>query len=218
MGSGAKKGGKKRRAAAAAGTLTGGVPAEEARASGGAGGDAAVDGVVAAGAAPGPDDVDGILAAWGRERPDLDVSSVGVVSRVTRLSARFTQALEANFARHGLTKASFEALAALRRSGAPYRLSQTALMRVLSLTPGTVSVRIRLLVDDGLAVRIQDPDDRRGFIIGLTEAGLRAFDDVVDDHLATERGLLAALDPGEQAVLAGLLRRLLLDAPAGGRP
>ena len=70
-------------------------------------------------AAPERDAVDAIIAAWGRERPDLDVSSVGVVSRVSRLSARFTQALEANFASHGLTKASFEALAALRRSGGP---------------------------------------------------------------------------------------------------
>jgi hypothetical protein len=32
---------------------------------------------------------------------------------------------------------------------------------------------------------------------------------VVDDHLATERRLLAALDRDEQELLAGLLRRLL---------
>ncbi len=160
------------------------------------------------------DAVDAIIDAWGRERPELDVSSVAVVSRITRLSARFTQALEANFTRHGLTKASFEALAALRRSGAPYRLSQTALMRELSLTPGTVSVRIRRLVDAGLAERLGDPGDRRGVIVALTAAGRDAFEDVVADHLATERHLLAALDAGEQAHLAGLLRRLLREVPA----
>ena len=179
----------------------------------------AAAGAAAAGAAPADGDaVDAILAAWARERPDLDVSSVGVVSRVTRLSARFTQALEANFGRHGLTKASFEALAALRRSGAPFRLSQTALMRELSLTPGTVSVRIGRLVDEGLAERRGDPDDRRGVIVALTDAGRAAFEDVVADHLATERRLLEALDAGEQAQLAAMLRRLLLDAPAGGTP
>lgn len=172
-----------------------------------------------AGSGPGGGDaVDAIIAAWGRERPELDVSSVGVVSRITRLAARFTQALEANFARHGLTKASFEALAALRRSGAPYRLSQTALMHELSLTPGTVSVRIRRLVDDGLAARRPDPGDRRGVIVELTKAGLAAFESVVDDHLATERRLLASLDAGEQAQLAGLLRRLLRGAPAESAP
>ena len=164
------------------------------------------------------DAVDATIAAWGRERPDLDVSSVGVVSRVARLSARFAQALEANFASHGLTKASFEALAALRRSGEPYRLPQTALMRELSLTPGTVSVRIGRLVEDGLAVRRDDPGDRRGVIIELTPAGGAAFDSVVGAHLATERRLLAALDAREQEQLADLLRRLLLDGPGRLEP
>jgi DNA-binding MarR family transcriptional regulator len=160
------------------------------------------------------DPVDDILAAWARERPDLDVSTVAVVSRITRLSVRFTQALETTFAAHGLTKATFEALAALRRSGAPYRLSQTELMQVLSLTAGTVSVRIARLVDDGLAERFDDPTDRRNVIVALTPAGEAAFDDVVHDHLATERRLLEALEPGERDLLAGLLRRLLLAADA----
>jgi DNA-binding MarR family transcriptional regulator len=155
------------------------------------------------------DDVDAIIAAWERERPDLDVAPVGVVSRITRLAARFSQGLEANFEGHRLTKADFEALAALRRSGSPYRLSQSRLMRELSLTPGSVSVRIARLVERGLVERLADEEDRRGVIVGLSPAGEQAFEDVVHDHLATERRLLAALDPGEQALLAGLLRRLL---------
>jgi DNA-binding MarR family transcriptional regulator len=161
------------------------------------------------------DQVDAIIAAWERERPDLDVTPVGVVSRVARVAARFSQALEANFEGHGLTKADFEALAALRRSGTPYRLSQTRLMRELSLTPGTVSVRIVRLVERGFVERLADDDDRRGVIVGLLPAGERAFEDVVHDHLATERRLLAALDPGEQELLAGLLRRLLSAESSG---
>jgi DNA-binding MarR family transcriptional regulator len=161
------------------------------------------------------DQVDAIIAAWERERPDLDVTPVGVVSRVARVAARFSQALEANFEGHGLTKADFEALAALRRSGTPYRLSQTRLMRELSLTPGTVSVRIVRLVERGFVERLADDDDRRGVIVGLLPAGERAFEDVVHDHLATERRLLAALDPGEQELLAGRLRRLLSAESSG---
>lgn len=161
------------------------------------------------------DQVDAIIAAWERERPDLDVAPVGVVSRVARVAARFSQALEANFERYGLTKADFEALAALRRSGSPYRLSQTQLMRELSLTPGSVSVRIARLVERGFVERLA-AGDRRGVIVGLLPDGEKAFEDVVDDHLATERRLLAALEPGEQELLAGLLRRLLpAEAPEG---
>ena len=158
-----------------------------------------------------PDAVDAAIAAWRSECPALDVTSAGVVSRVTQLAARFTQALEMASAQQGLTKASFEALAVLRRSGRPCRLSQNRLMQELSLTPGTVSARITRLAGDGLVERLPDPDDRRGVIVALTDKGESAFESIVDQHLATERRLLRALDAGEQDVLAGLLRRLLQD-------
>lgn len=164
------------------------------------------------------DDVDAIIVAWERERPDLDVAPVGVVSRIARLAARFSQALEANFEGHRLTKADFEALAALRRSGSPYRLPQSLLMRELSLTPGTVSVRVARLADHGFVERLDDAEDRRGVIVGLSAAGEQAFEDVVHDHLATERRLLAALDSGELDLLAGLLRRLLAAEIPGVEP
>jgi DNA-binding MarR family transcriptional regulator len=162
---------------------------------------------------PVADEVDEIIGAWGRERPELDVSSVGVVSRVTRLAARFTAALEATFMAHGLTKATFDAVAALRREGAPYRMTQTRLMHILALTPGTVSVRVDRLVADGLAEREADPSDRRSVLVRLTVRGEAAFEEVVAAHLETERRLLAALSPGERDTLAELLRRLLLGMP-----
>ena len=43
-----------------------------------------------------PDEVDGIVAAWGRERADLDVAPLHVLSRVSRLAdllARHPEAL-----------------------------------------------------------------------------------------------------------------------------
>ncbi len=164
-----------------------------------------------------PDAVDAAIAAWRREFPALDVTSAGVVARVTQLAARFTQALEMASAQHGLTKASFEALAVLRRSGRPCRLSQNRLMQELCLTPGTVSARISRLAGEGLVERLPDPDDRRGVIVALTDKGESAFESIVDQHLATERRLLAALDAGEQELLAGLLRRLLQDVQPAAR-
>jgi DNA-binding MarR family transcriptional regulator len=172
---------------------------------------------IRAGADTPKDEVDAIVEAWALERPDLDVSTVGIVSRVTRLATRFTAAMETTFAERGLTKATFEALAALRRAGDPYRLSQTGLMRVLSLTPGTVSVRIDRLVADGLVAREPDPDDRRSVIVQLTERGEAAFEGVVHTHLETERRLLRSLSPGEREILTDLLRRLVVDTAPGGR-
>lgn len=159
-----------------------------------------------------PDAVDAVVAAWRRERPDLDVTSVGVLSRLDRLAARQAQALDETAARHGLSKAGFEALAALSRAGAARRLTQTELLLELGLTPGTVSVRVSRLVKDGLVERLPDPQNRRGVVVAMTRRGETVFDGAVDEYLAEERRLLAALDAGEQEMLAGFLRRLLQSA------
>ena len=70
-----------------------------------------------------PDEVDRIVAAWRRERPDLDVAPLEVLSRVSRLARHLDLARGAAFAAHGLERWEFDVLAALRRAGAPYELS-----------------------------------------------------------------------------------------------
>lgn len=156
------------------------------------------------------DHVDGILAQWAAVRPDLDTSPVAVIGRLGRVLAHVDQALEGMFGRYGLTRAGWDLLAALRRLGPPYRLSQTELTAALMRTPGTVSVRLARLEADGLITRHPDPADSRAALVELTPAGLALVDQAVDAHLANERSLLAALTPAEQATLAALLRKLLV--------
>jgi DNA-binding MarR family transcriptional regulator len=171
-----------------------------------------------------PDHVDQVLAQWQRERPDVDVSPMAIVSRVKRLAKRFEQATADNFARHDLEPSEFDVMATLRRSGPPYRLAAGALGRALMITSGTVTNRIDGLEGRGLVRRTDDPDDRRGVRIELTAAGLRKLDAVLVHHLATERELLASLSDAQHTQLVGLLRRLLLAlgdaepiADAGGK-
>src|SRR4029434_154904 len=66
------------------------------------------------------DQVDRIIAAWAREWPDLDPSPAAIVGRVGRLTRFFDGGLTRAFKRFGLTRADFDVLAALRRSGPPY--------------------------------------------------------------------------------------------------
>ncbi|GMA86261.1 hypothetical protein GCM10025868_15110 [Angustibacter aerolatus] len=60
------------------------------------------------------------MAAWRRERADLDVQPLEVLSRVSRLSRHLDRARGAAFAEHGLEGWEFDVLSALRRAGAPY--------------------------------------------------------------------------------------------------
>jgi DNA-binding MarR family transcriptional regulator len=155
------------------------------------------------------DSVDHVLADWARERPDLDFTPVGVVTRMARVRDYLDAAVGAVFAGFGLTAADFIVIVTLRRSGAPYRMPQARLMDALGLTSGTVSVRLDRLERRGIVTRAPDPASARGSMVQLTSEGLALFDQVAPVHLANEERLLAALTGDERLALAGLLRRLL---------
>ncbi|MBV9279808.1 MAG: MarR family transcriptional regulator [Chloroflexi bacterium] len=156
------------------------------------------------------DAVDVILEEWARERPDLDVSPVAIVTRLMRLRLHLDAALRAVFERYDLSAADFAVIASLRRAGVPYRLPQNVLMERLGRTSGTISVRIDRLVRKGVVSREPDPEDARGVHIALSDHGLELFDAAAPVHLANEDRLLSALGSEERSTLARLLRTLLL--------
>ena len=155
------------------------------------------------------DGVDAILDQWHRERPDLDVSPMGVFGRMARLSRAQRGASEARLARLGLNAAEFDVLATLRRSGAPYALTPGQLAEAVMVTSGGMTGRVDRLAAAGHVVREQDPGDRRSVRVRLTDAGLAAIDQAVVEHLAAEHELLAPLTPAERQRLTALLRKLL---------
>lgn len=164
------------------------------------------------------DDVDGILDQWAAERPDLDVSPMGVVGRISRLSRTFARSVGATLARHGLQPDEFDVLATLRRSGAPYRLTPTQLRGSMMITSATVTHRLDKLEQRGLVARRPDPSDRRGLLVGLTDEGRELVDRALDDHVANEHDLLAGLTPRDRELLADLLRRLAVSAEQAPPP
>ncbi|MGN6611737.1 MAG: MarR family winged helix-turn-helix transcriptional regulator [Angustibacter sp.] len=156
-----------------------------------------------------PDEVDRIVAAWRRERPDLDVAPLDVLSRVSRLARHLDRARSAAFTEHDLESWEFDVLSALRRAGAPYELSPGQLVTQTLVTSGTMTNRVDRLTARGLVQRLPDPHDRRGVIVRLTEAGRRRVDDAFAGLLDRERDLLASLTAADRAHLADLLRSLV---------
>jgi len=170
---------------------------------------------------PEEDEVDRIVGAWARERPDLDVSPLQVLSRVSRLARHLDLARRAAFAEHGLDTWEFDVLSALRRAGEPYALSPGRLVTQTLVTSGTMTNRIDRLEQRGLVARSPDPADRRGVVVSLTGTGQSHVDAAMADLLERERSLLQALDPGERSVLAAALRTLVGPFDSGrpsGRP
>ena len=152
------------------------------------------------------DVVDAIVASWRRERPDLDVEPLAVLSRVSRLARHLDQARRSAFARHDLELWEFDVLAALRRAGEPYQLSPGALVTETLVTSGTMTNRIDRLTGRGLVERRPAPADRRGVLVRLTPTGRSRVDAALEDLLRVESALLAALPEEQRATLADLLR------------
>lgn len=155
------------------------------------------------------DEVDRLVAAWRAERPDLDVEPLQVLSRISRLAKHLDRARRAAFAEHGLEPWEFDVLTALRRAGQPYELSPGALLRATLVTSGTMTNRIDRLAQAGLVRRRPDPEDRRGVLVSLTDAGLARVDAAFTDLIRREHTLLSSLEAGQQHTLAGLLRTML---------
>jgi len=157
------------------------------------------------------DQVDRILAQWRAERPDLDVGPMGTLGRLKRLHDYLSAGLAEVYKVHGLTAASFDVLATLRRSGAPYALSPSALIGWTMVTSGTMTNRLDRLEQAGLIERRANPEDGRGSVVALTGAGFELIDRVVSDHVANQHRLIAALpetlrgafDEGLRVWLAG---------------
>ena len=155
------------------------------------------------------DEVDRLIQAWRRERPDLDVAPMEVLSRVSRLARHLDRARSQAFDTHGLESWEFDVLAALRRAGTPYQLSPGKLLKETLVTSGTMTNRVDRLAARGLVERLPDPHDRRGVLVQLTPDGRDRVDAAMADLLTHERALLGGLSDGDQAKIARALRELV---------
>ena len=155
------------------------------------------------------DGVDAILEQWRTERPDLDPSPIGIVGRVSRLARELEARLEPVYKAHGLEPGWHDVLATLRRTGPDSRLRPTDLTNATMLTSSGTTKRLDKLEQAGLIRRENDPNDRRGTLIALTDAGRELIDSVTAAHLANEAQLISAL--GRRR--AGCARRVAAQAP-----
>ena len=164
------------------------------------------------------DHVDRVRAQWAAVRPDLDTEAFAVIGRLGRAAAYVDGRINAGLAEFGLTREAWDVLASLRRAGPPHRLSPTELYLELMRSSGAMTHRLASLERSRLIKRLPDPQDGRSMLVELTRKGLALVERVAPQHLANERALLATLDDDERRVLAGTLRRLLLDFEANQMP
>ena len=156
-----------------------------------------------------PDAVDRVIEEWAQVRPDVDVSPLAIIGRVSRLSRLVDRRLAENFSSSGLENWMYDVLATLRRSGEPYEMAAGQLVAHTMVTTGAITNRIDRLVDRGWVERVA-ADDRRKVIVRLTKRGVDLVDNVLPSHTETEDEILRTLTDRQRKELANLLRTVLL--------
>lgn len=76
---------------------------------------------------------------------------------------------------------------------------------VMDINPGTISVYVQRLVKKGLIQKEQDQDDRRNWLLQLTEAGQKAYQKTITGAVAYTQDIFSTLSETEQRTLHLLL-------------
>lgn len=132
-----------------------------------------------------------------------------VTARLSRLALHIARSQEEAFGRYGLNRGEVGVLAALRFAGPKQQLSPTRLFKGLMLSSAGITSRLDRLERRGYVRRTRHPNDRRGVLVELTEAGRKVLEEAVGADITSERELVAGLSVAERRTLTALLKKLL---------
>ena len=134
------------------------------------------------------------VSQWAREMPEVDTSAMEIVGRLSELWLSIDRDHLAPMMRgFGLQGGEFDVIATLRRAGPPYALTPTQLYEAAMMSSGGMTARLDRLEKSGLIRRSPNPEDRRGTLVSLTDAGHALIEKALPAHAANELRLLDGL-------------------------
>ena len=132
---------------------------------------------------------------------NVDLKAMIVFHKAERL----IRASEAHiFKKHQLTPTQFSVLETLYSKG---DLRIQDLIDSILATSGNMTVVIRNMVRDGWITRETDPEDRRAYLVSITDAGRKKIEEALPDHIKNIQRLMQVFNSGEQAELTELLKK-----------
>jgi DNA-binding MarR family transcriptional regulator len=141
------------------------------------------------------------LATW----PQIDPAVEGIVTRIGKAERLLDGEMRVSLAHVGLTREEFKVLIELHSGPCTHG----ALCRELEVSTGAMTNRLDKLERAELVRRSRDPDDRRGVLLTITDAGRERLDAYIDRGAHRERELLEGLTASDKRTLGALLAKLL---------
>lgn len=128
------------------------------------------------------------------------------LDRTFEVTTRLTELMQRDLARRGLNLTEASTLFHLRKEGP---MVQRQLSEVLGHTPRHVTSVVDALEEAGLARRAPHPEDRRAWLVTLTERGSEVADGMRRSRRAAARLLFDGLAQGDVAAYAATLEHVL---------
>lgn len=155
------------------------------------------------------DAIDRVVEQWVKEKPDLDTQPMAIMGRLIRIAKHMETRVADLHKQYDLKMGEFDVLATLRRAGAPYRLTPSALIDSMMLTSGAMTNRLDKLEKKGLISREHSREDRRSVTVELTPEGLLLIDKLILEHVEVQHGFISGLSEEEMLQLNKALKTLL---------
>jgi MarR family 2-MHQ and catechol resistance regulon transcriptional repressor len=140
------------------------------------------------------------------EFPVMDRRATEVLINLIRTESLVGNLLARRFRRYGLSLSGFNALVILRQSHS--RLHPHEIADRLLVTRAAVTALLDALEARGYARRLPSLEDGRMSLIEITDRGDQALQELLPEHFAAERAMVACLNANEKELMIGLLGRL----------
>ena len=153
--------------------------------------------------------IDSLISEWKEERSDLDASAMEVVGRILKLSKILEKRASKVLSVYNIHYTDLDVLATVRRSGKPYELTPSQLMKSVLITSGAMTALLNRLTKLELIYRSPDPKDGRIKSVGLTHKGVELIDKAIETRFIEASDSIKILSKTENSAFSILLKKLL---------
>jgi DNA-binding MarR family transcriptional regulator len=141
--------------------------------------------------------------------PEVSTEAMETILQFCKVSSLINMRREATLAEFGLTSGRFHLLMLLKRQEPVHALSPSELAKRTGVTRGTMTQFIDAIEKDGFVKRVEDPKDRRGMLVQLTEKGEERLKEVLPTHIQRLAHYTRVLDSDEKAMMIQIMMKMV---------